>query len=107
VQAVAFFFALQLFATIRLEERSATLRGPIMGIVADSVVIAYKSPIVIGKRLMRFAKGGRGTPTEAARMVTEKLELAAISVTSLSSGGSWAGVVKKYRKKVEANARRL
>jgi hypothetical protein len=98
---------LQLSATIGLKERTATLRGTIMGIVADSVVIAYKSPMVIGKRLLKFAKGGRGTPTEAARMVTEKLELAAVSVSSLASGGSWAGIVKKYRKKVEANARRL
>jgi hypothetical protein len=78
-----------------------------MGIIDDSAIILYKSPIVITKRLLKFAKGGRGTPTEAARMVTEKIELAAISASSLLNGGSLESIVKRYRRKVEANARRL
>lgn len=78
-----------------------------MGIFADSVVIAYKSPIVIGKRLLIFAKGGRSAPAEAFRMVAEKAELATISMTALASGRSLGNVVKKYRRKVEANVRRL
>jgi hypothetical protein len=40
-------------------------------------------------------------------MIAEKAELAAIAAGSLASGGSVGGVVKRYRKKVEANARRL
>jgi len=78
-----------------------------MGILFDSAVIAYKSPIVIGKRLLKLAKGGPSAPQEAARMVTEKAELATNSMLSLARGRSLASVVKKYRKKVEANARRL
>jgi hypothetical protein len=78
-----------------------------MSILIDSAVIAYKSPIVIGKRLLKFVKGGPSVAGEAARMVAEKAELAAISVTSLTSGHSLGSVVKRYRKKVEANARRL
>jgi hypothetical protein len=78
-----------------------------MGILIDSAVIAYKSPIVIGKRLFKFAIGAPSAPVEAARMVTEKAELAAISASSLARGRSLGSVVKRYRKKVEANARRL
>jgi hypothetical protein len=78
-----------------------------MSIFEDSIVIAYKAPIVISKRLLKFAKGGRSAPIEATRMVTEKIELAAISATSLINGRSFGSVVKKYRKKVEVNARRL
>jgi hypothetical protein len=33
-----------------------------MGILTDSAIIAYKSPIVISKRLLKFAKGGRRQP---------------------------------------------
>lgn len=78
-----------------------------MGILIDSAVIAYKSPIVIGKRLFKFAIGGPSASVEAARMVTEKAELATISASSLARGRSLGSVVKRYRKKVEANARRL
>ncbi len=78
-----------------------------MSIFTDSVIIAYKSQIVISKRLMKFAEGGPSAPLEAARMVSEKAELAAISVSSLASGRSLGSVVKMYRRKVEANARRL
>jgi hypothetical protein len=78
-----------------------------MSILVDSGVIAYKSPIVIGKRLLKFAKGGASAPVEASNAVAEKAELAAISASSLASGGSLGSVVKRYRRKVEANARRL
>ncbi len=78
-----------------------------MGILTDSAIIAYKSPIVISKRLLKFAKGGRSAPAEAVRMVKEKVELAAISASSLARGRSLGSVVKKYLQKVEANARTL
>jgi hypothetical protein len=78
-----------------------------MSIFEDSIVIAYKAPIVISKRLLKFAKGDASAPIEATKMVVEKVELAAISATSLAGGNSLASVVKKYRKKVEANARHL
>jgi hypothetical protein len=78
-----------------------------MSIFVDSIIVAYKSPIVVGKRLLKFAKGDASAPIEATKMVVEKAELAAISVSSLASGRSLGSVVKKYRRKVEANARRL
>jgi hypothetical protein len=70
-----------------------------MGILTDSAIIAYKSPIVISKRLLKFAKGGRSAPAEAVRMGTEKVELAAISAWSLGRGRSLESVVKNTAKK--------
>jgi hypothetical protein len=78
-----------------------------MSIFGDSVIIAYKAPLVAGKRLLKFAKGGASAPIEATRMVTEKAELASISAASFVRGRSIAGIVKRYRRKVEANDRRL
>ncbi len=54
-----------------------------MSILTDSAIIAYKSPTFVGKRLLKFPKGGRAAPVEAVRMVTEKVELAAISASFL------------------------
>ncbi len=79
----------------------------VVGILADSLVIAIKSPIVIGKRMAVFAKGGRPAKAEATTAVTEKAKLAASSSVSLASGKSLASVVKRYREKVESNSRRL
>jgi len=78
-----------------------------MSIFVDSAIIAYKSPIVVGKRLLKFAKGTPSAPIEATRMVAEKAELASISLASFVGGRSLSGIVKRYRRKVEANARRL
>ena len=44
---------------------------------------------------------------EAMRMVTEKVAAAGEAAMMLASGGSGAGVVAGYRRKVRANARRL
>lgn len=78
-----------------------------MSILADAFVIAIKSPLVIGKRMAIFAKGGRPARTEARAAVSEKAKLATASTVSLASGKSLASVVKRYRQKVEANSRRL
>jgi hypothetical protein len=78
-----------------------------MSIFVDSVVIAYKSPIVAGKRLVKFVRGGPPAVAEATRMVTEKAEIASISAASFVRGRSLRGIIKRYRRKVEADARRL
>jgi hypothetical protein len=78
-----------------------------MSIFVDSAIIAYKSPIVVGKRLLKFARGGPAAPIEASRMVAEKAQLASISAASFVRGRSLSDIVKRYRLKVEANARRL
>ena len=78
-----------------------------MGILKDSFVILATAPVVIAKRMVVFAGGGRKARTEGRRAVTEKAGLAAKSAVSLATGGTWSSIVRSYRKKVQANARRL
>ena len=78
-----------------------------MGVFADLFVIAFMSPVVIWRRMFMFAQGGRAANKEGRLAVSEKLDLAAKSAASLASGGSWRSVVRNYREKVQANARRL
>lgn len=78
-----------------------------MGVFADLFVIAFMSPVVIWRRMLMFARGGRTASKEGRLAVTEKVDLAARSAASLARGGSWRSVVRNYRDKVQANARRL
>ena len=78
-----------------------------MAIFTDLLVIAATAPVVIGKRMLVFARGGRKARSEGRRAVSEKVGLAATSTASLASGGSFGKVVKRYRQKVQENARRL
>jgi hypothetical protein len=79
---------------------------PWFRLASDAALLAMEAQTVIGMRLGQIAMG-RGTAAEAQLMVTEKvLALAEASVT-LATGGSPHKVVKAYRKKVQANSRRL
>jgi hypothetical protein len=50
---------------------------------------------------------GRGTHAENTRMVMEKDNAFAEAATSLAFGGSAQKVIRRYRKHVRANGRRL
>jgi hypothetical protein len=63
--------------------------------------------VVISKRLRILSKGGKRAARESGRMVTEKMLAAAEAGVILGTGGSATKVVKNYRKRVRANARRL
>jgi hypothetical protein len=72
------------------------------------------TPIVIGLRLAKLGRGGRGAPVEFTRMVTEKLMAAAqaqgIMARALLRGMAPTGlpkVTRLYAGKVAANRRRL
>jgi hypothetical protein len=56
-------------------------------------------------RLTRLAQGGSGT--EVQRMLSEKGFALAEALATLSVGGSMQKVVRRYRKHVRANKRRL
>ena len=68
----------------------------------DTAMLALESQQVIGMRLAMLATGGTAAQAEAERMVTEK-----IAAAGVATGGTAAGVVAGYRRKVRANARRL
>ncbi|GBU17756.1 MULTISPECIES: hypothetical protein [Methylobacterium] len=73
----------------------------------DATMLALESQQVIGLRMLKLSTGGAAAQAEAMRMVTEKVAAAGEAAMMLASGGSGAGVVAGYRRKVRANARRL
>ena len=70
-------------------------------------MLAAEAQQVIWLRLMKLAAGGSGAQHEAQLMVTEKLTEASRATGRLMMGATPDSVVKGYRRKVRANARRL
>ncbi len=62
---------------------------------------------VMWLRMMRLAAGGPGAKREAERMVSEKVTAAGAAAGRLMTGATADSVVRGYRRKVRANARRL
>jgi hypothetical protein len=77
-----------------------------MKLTADATLLALESQSVIWTRMSQLALG-RGTPAENLLMVTEKVSAFAEAAALVAAGGSAHAVVKGYRKKVRANAKRL
>jgi hypothetical protein len=73
----------------------------------DLAMLAAESQQVIVLRCMRLAEGGSKAPAEARRMVSEKFVAAAQAMTGAMLGESPGRMVKRYRRKVGANRRRL
>ena len=79
---------------------------PWMRLALDSTVLGLEAQSVIGMRLAQIAMG-QGTPAEAQLMVTEKMLAFMDAATTVATGGSAQTVVEGYRRRVQANARRL
>ena len=71
------------------------------------MMLALESNRVIGLRLAKLMRGGKGAQREAKRMVREKIQAAAKARASLMAGASSDEIVRQYRKRVAANAKRL
>ena len=69
--------------------------------------LALESNRVIALRLAKLMRGGKGAQREAQRMVSEKIQAAAKAGASLMAGASSDQIVRQYRKRVAANAKRL
>jgi hypothetical protein len=78
-----------------------------LALTADGARLAFETQQVIGLRLMRIAAGGAAAQAEMTRMVTEKAFACGEAATTLALGGSARKVVRGYRTRVKANARRL
>lgn len=72
-----------------------------------SARLCYEAQEVANLRLMKLAQGGVHGRTEAQRMVAEKGLALAEAVVTLSSGGSMQKVLRRYRRHVRTNKRRL
>ena len=79
---------------------------PWLRLASDTTLLALEAQTVIGLRPGQIAMG-RGTLAENQLMVTEKMLAFAQAATTMTLGGSAHQVVKGYRKKVQANSRRL
>jgi hypothetical protein len=70
-------------------------------------MLAAESQQVIWLRTMKLAAGGPKAKREARRMVSEKVVAASAEAGRLMMGATPDSVVKRYRRKVKANLRRL
>ena len=78
-----------------------------LALSADGARLAFETQQVIGLRLMKIAAGGAVGQAEVTRMFTEKAFASAEAATTMAMGGSARKVVRGYRTRVKANARRL
>ncbi|MBM6584307.1 hypothetical protein ILT44_29365 [Microvirga sp. BT689] len=80
--------------------------GAWIRLATDTTLLTLEAQSVIGMRLAQIA-AGQGTPAEAQLMVTEKMLAFMEAATTVAAGRSAHKVVKSYRRRVQANARRL
>jgi hypothetical protein len=71
------------------------------------MMLAVEANGVVALRMMKLMLGGRRARREAERMVSEKIDAAFKATTSLMSGASGDEIVRHYRQRVAANAKRL
>lgn len=79
---------------------------PWVKLAMDVNRLGIESQAVIWTRLTQIALG-QGTPAESMLMVTEKVAALTEAALTVATGGSAHKVVKGYRRRVRANARRL
>jgi len=70
-------------------------------------MLAIDANRVVGLRVMKLMLGGRGARREAQLMVSEKIDAALKASASLMAGASGDEIVRQYRQRVAANAKRL
>ena len=73
----------------------------------DMAMLGFEAQGVIAQRMMKLAMGGPGAQREAERMITEKFLAVGETALMVASGASNGKVIRNYRRKVQANARRL
>ncbi len=83
----------------RFAKQRRTLHGLMM--------LAMEANHVIGLRLMKLMLGGKRGRREAELMVTEKIDEALKAGASLMAGASGDAIVRRYRRRVARNAKRL
>ena len=71
------------------------------------MMLAIEANQVIGLRTMKLMRGGKRAVREAELMVSEKVDAALEATASLMSGASGDAIVRRYRRRVAANAKRL
>ena len=88
--------------------------NPWFGIGMDAWRLGFEASTVIGLRVFKIVQGGTSGQAEANRMVSEKVKAAAdLQLRALTGGlgttpaAASARTIAHYRRKVNANRRRL
>ena len=76
-------------------------------LASDMTAGSWEAQRVVGLRMAKFARGGVNAQHEVQTMIAEKVAAHAEAAITLATGGSLESVVKRYRKIVGANERRL
>jgi hypothetical protein len=71
------------------------------------MMLAVEANGVVALRMMKLMLGGRRARREAELMVSEKIDAAFKATASLMAGASGDDIVRRYRGRVAANAKRL
>lgn len=71
------------------------------------MMLALESNRVIALRCMKLMQGDRKARREAELMVSEKIDAAIQAGSRLMTGASGNEIVRRYRRRVAANAKRL
>ena len=69
--------------------------------------LAVEANQVIALRVMKLMQGGKRARREANLMVSEKIDAAVKAGASLMTRASGEEIVRQYRRRVAANAKRL
>jgi hypothetical protein len=78
-----------------------------LGLGTELAMLGVEAQMVIGQRMAMFMLGGTKARNEAQLMVTEKMKAAGEAAMTIAMGGTPRKVVRGYRRKVQANHRRL
>jgi hypothetical protein len=78
-----------------------------LGLGFATAQLQFEAQRVIALRMAKLAAGGAAAQAEAMRMVNEKSAAAAEAALIVAAGGSPKKVIRRYRTRVRANARRL
>ena len=71
------------------------------------MMLALEANQVVGLRMMKLMAGGKRARREAKLMVSEKIDEALKAGASLMTGASGEDIIRRYRRRVAANAKRL
>jgi hypothetical protein len=80
---------------------------PMLDLWRNMAMLTLESQRVIALRMVKLAVGGPAASREAHRMVTEKVFAAHSAGLDMATGAGPAAIVRKVRRQVRANARRL
>jgi len=70
-------------------------------------MLTIEAQQAIWLRTMRLALGGAMAEAETVRMVSEKVAACSAAARAIARGASADGVIRRYRRRVRANIKRL